>query len=103
MQPFTVSPRVSQEAKLEKVEYSLLTLVGMQGASIQPHQVVKAWIFHPGGEVNHLFMVMESVGDLVLLGIDFGGKAGFVVDIDGPSVSIWNQKSNAPIGVGSYG
>lgn len=39
-----------------------------------------------GGELDHLVMASDSPGDLVLLGIDFGDKAGFVIVIDGPSV-----------------
>lgn len=60
------------------------------------HQVVKAQVQHPGRVTDHLFVVSESPGDLVLLGIDFSSKAGFVVDMDGPSIWIQHQKSDLP-------
>lgn len=62
--------------------------MGTQGASIGPLWVVTACIHHPGGELHHLFVVKGSPMDLVLLGIDFGGKAGFMVNMDGPSIWI---------------
>lgn len=92
----SISPAVAAAAKLETVECTLPGLRGAQGASIVSRRVVSACVTYPGGEEHHLFAVTECPPDLILLGIDFGGKAGFVIDMDGPTIWVKRRGPNSP-------
>lgn len=71
--------------------------MGVQGTSVTTNWVVAVQMQHPGGELPHLFVVINSSRVLVLLVIDFGGKDGFVVDMDGPSIWIkWHGSTTPP-------
>lgn len=66
-------------------------LIMGEGAEVQGNSVVQAIVRYKLGKEVHQFVVVEMAKKTVILGNDFGCKAGFLIDQQSPRVFLKRQ------------